>query len=98
MSIENVVVTLVFGVIGYLTMRYDYPRLMIVVALVLGGNIERNFHQSMAMGDGSWSIFFGRNISLFLMFSILFLLVVPLFKSALRRLGLRTRPIEAKGP
>jgi TctA family transporter len=50
------------------------------------------------MGDGSWSIFFGRNISLFLMFSILFLLAVPLFKSALRRLGLRTRPIEAKGP
>lgn len=97
MSIENVVVTAVFGVIGYLTMRYDYPRLMIVVALVLGSNIERNFHQSMAMGDGGWSIFFGRNISIFLMLAILLLLIVPLFKSARRRLGLRT-PIEAKRP
>jgi len=49
MSIENVVVTGVFGLLGYLMMRYDYPRLMIIVALVLGGNIERNLHQSMLM-------------------------------------------------
>jgi TctA family transporter len=52
----------------------------------------------MAMGDGGWSIFFGRNISIFLMLAILLLLVVPLFRSALRRLGFRTRPIEVKGP
>lgn len=88
MSIENVVVSLVFGIIGYLMMRYDYPRLMVVVALVLGGNIERNFHQSMLMGEGGWSVFFDRGISIFLMVAIFVLLAVPIFKGFYRmRLG-----------
>jgi putative tricarboxylic transport membrane protein len=98
MSIENVVVTAVFGVLGYLMMRYDYPRLMIVVALVLGGNIERNFHQSMLMGEGGWSIFFSRNISIFLMAAIVLLLAVPISRSLLRRFGARARPLEAERP
>jgi putative tricarboxylic transport membrane protein len=40
--------------------RYDYPRLTIVIALVLGATAERNFHQSMMIGDGSWWIFTSR--------------------------------------
>lgn len=84
MSIENVVVSLVFGIIGYLMMRYDYPRLMVVVALVLGGNIERNFHQSMLMGEGGWSVFFDRGISIFLMAAILVLLALPVVRGLYR--------------
>jgi putative tricarboxylic transport membrane protein len=87
MSIENVVVSVVFGVIGFLMMRYDYPRLMVVVALVLGGNIERNFHQSMLMGDGGWSIFFDRGISLFLLAAITVLLALPIAKGLYRHKG-----------
>jgi putative tricarboxylic transport membrane protein len=84
MSIENVAVSLVFGIIGYLMMRYDYPRLMVVVALVLGGNIERNFHQSMLMGDGGWSVFFDRGISIFLMAAIFVLLALPVVRGLYR--------------
>lgn len=84
MSIENVVVSLVFGIIGYLMMRYDYPRLMVVVALVLGGNIERNFHQSMLMGEGGWSVFFDRGISIFLMAAIFVLLALPVVRGLYR--------------
>jgi len=80
-------------VIGYLMMRYDYPRLMIVVALVLGGNIERNLHQSMLMGEGGWSIFFSRSISIFLMLSIVAVLALPLFRALFRQLKLRAVPV-----
>ena len=59
-SIENPVLTLAFGILGYVMIRYDYPRLTIVIALVLGATAERNFHQAMMMGDGSWSIFTSR--------------------------------------
>jgi len=43
MTIENVVITAIFGIIGYLMIRFDYPRLTIVIALVLGASAERNF-------------------------------------------------------
>ncbi|HMI98076.1 MAG TPA: tripartite tricarboxylate transporter permease [Micropepsaceae bacterium] len=85
MTIENVVVTAVFGVLGYMMMRYDYPRLMIVVALVLGGNIERNFHQSMLMGDGGWSVFFSRTISIILMIATVAVLLLPVFRGVLQQ-------------
>ena len=89
MTIENVVVTGVFGLIGYLMMRFDYPRLMVVVALVLGGNIERNFHQSLLMGPGGLNIFVTRTICIVLLIAIVALLLLPLFRGTRAKLALR---------
>jgi putative tricarboxylic transport membrane protein len=80
MTIENVVLTAVFGVIGYLMIRFDYPRLTVVIALVLGSSAERNFHQSMAMSDNSWSIYLDRPICLMLLAAIVALLALPLLR------------------
>src|SRR5205823_2702829 len=66
-SIENVVVTAAFGIVGYLMIRFDYPRLTLVVALVLGATAERNFHQTAMMGDGGLSIYLHRTPSLVLL-------------------------------
>ncbi|HUZ74159.1 MAG TPA: tripartite tricarboxylate transporter permease [Stellaceae bacterium] len=66
-TIENVIVTLAFGVIGHLMSRLDYPRLPIVISLVLGSTIERDFFQSMMIADGSWRIFLTRPVSLILL-------------------------------
>ena len=74
-AIENVAVTVVFGLLGYLMMRLDYPRLPMVIALVLGGGIERNFHQSLAMSDGVASIFVTRPLSATLCVLILLTLI-----------------------
>ncbi len=84
MTIENVAVTGIFGLLGYLMMRCHYPRLMIVVALVLGANLERNFHQSMLMSDGNWSIFLNRTICLILLAAIVALIVTPIVRGLMR--------------
>ena len=81
MTIENVVVTAVFGVIGYLMIRFDYPRLTIVIALVLGAQTERNFHQSMLMSDGAWSIYVTRPICALLLAGVIGLLIAPIFRA-----------------
>jgi putative tricarboxylic transport membrane protein len=96
LSIENVIVTAVFGVLGYLMIRYDYPRLTVVVALVLGSNVERNFHQSMLMGEGGGSAFFSRPISVVLMAFIAILLLLPLVRGLLRRPN-ATKPQAGRG-
>jgi putative tricarboxylic transport membrane protein len=95
-DIGNVVVTAVFGVLGYLMLRLDYPRLTIVIALVLGSALERNYHQSIIMGDGSWSIFFSRTICLILMACIVALLVSPVLRSLIKRDGTGKRLVPEK--
>jgi putative tricarboxylic transport membrane protein len=95
-AIENVVVTAVFGVLGYLLMRLDYPRLPLVISLVLGGAMERNFHQSLAMSDGTAAIFLTRPIALTLVILTLAALVwTPL--RALRRRDPAPAPDIATG-
>jgi len=66
-TVENVIVSGVFAILGYTMSRLDYPRLPIVISLVLGAGVERNFHQSLAMSDGSWGIFFTRTICMILL-------------------------------
>lgn len=87
LAIENVILTAVMGGIGYMMIRYDYSRLVLVVALVLGPTAERNYFQSMLISDGSWSIFIERTPSLILSVSIVLLIVYPI----LRALNDRTR-------
>ncbi len=88
-AIENVLVTAVFGVLGYLMIRFDYPRLTVVIALVLGATAERNFHQAMMMSNGSWSIFVTRAICVALLVCIAGLLLWPLLRAGMRQLNPR---------
>jgi putative tricarboxylic transport membrane protein len=81
-TIGNIVVTFAFGVIGYLMNRLDYPRLPIVIALVLGDMIERSFFQSMMISNGSWDIFVTRPASLILLILLLLSLVCAPLRSA----------------
>jgi putative tricarboxylic transport membrane protein len=77
-SIENVLLTTFFGILGYAMIRFEYPRLSMVVALVLGSTAERNFHQTMMMGDGDATIFFQRTVCRVLIVLLCALLVWPL--------------------
>ena len=47
----DVILALVMGIVGYLMIRFDYPRLTLVIALVLGETAERSFHQSLMISD-----------------------------------------------
>jgi putative tricarboxylic transport membrane protein len=83
-NIGNVIVTAIFGILGYLMIRFDYPRLTMVVALVLGAAAERNFHQTTMMSDGNLSIYLHRNVCLVLLIGIAALLIAPLFRGLKR--------------
>jgi putative tricarboxylic transport membrane protein len=66
---------LVFGVMGYLFKKLDYPLAPLVLALVLGDRAEDSFRQSMLLSQGDLRIFFENGLvgtitalSLFLLF------------------------------
>ena len=84
-SIGDVVLAMVFGVIGYLMIRFDYPRITLVIALVLGDLAERSFFQSMIMSDQNPTIFLTRGISLGLFVVTLLILFTPVVRLAFAR-------------
>src|SRR5512141_2892331 len=49
---------LLFGVIGYVFKKLDYPLAPLVLALVLGDRAEDSFRQTMLISQGEMSIFF----------------------------------------
>ena len=86
-SYGDVIVSVVFGIIGYLMIRFDYPRITLVIALVLGELAERSYHQSVMIADGQVSIFFTRYISLGLLLVSLVIILTPALRLFLKSRG-----------
>ena len=71
-AVFDVFVMLTFGVLGYIFQKRDVPLGPIVLALILGPMIERNFHRALVINNHNPSIFVTRPISLiFLILAIL---------------------------
>jgi len=59
----DVIVMVVFGVVGYILRKCDYEAAPLMVAYILGPMLERAFRQSLVISDGSLSIFVERRIA-----------------------------------
>ncbi len=96
-TIGNIVVTLVFAVIGYVLTIIDYPRLPLVISLILGAEIERYYDQSVMISNGTLDVFRHDPVSLFLLavvaLAILYLPGAFLARRLWRRPGV-DRPIR----
>jgi TctA family transporter len=62
-SLFDVVLALLFGVLGYVFKKLDYPVAPLVLALVLGDRAETAFRQSMILSSGSLAIFWSNGIA-----------------------------------
>jgi len=80
LDMHDVWLMFVFGVVGYLMRKLDYPLAPAVLAIVLGPLAERSVRQSLIGSHGEISIFFSRPISGTIMVIAIILLVLPLFK------------------
>src|SRR5918996_2033966 len=91
---------LLFGLVGYIFKKLDYPLAPLIVALVLGDMTEAALRQSLILSDGSIAIFFTRPIAAIFIGIAMFLFFVPVLLPLWRRLRrLSPQPIEAtKGP
>ena len=69
---------LVFGVIGYVFKKLDYPLAPLVLALVLGDLAENALRQSLIMSQGSLLIFLRGPIAGVITAAALFFFALPL--------------------
>jgi putative tricarboxylic transport membrane protein len=81
-SMLDVVMMLVFGVLGYLFKKLKYPLAPLVLALVLGDMAEASFRQAMLLSQGSLSIFWSNPLVGTIFGLALLLLLWPLWGAA----------------
>ncbi len=79
----DIVLMLIFGVIGYVMKKLDYPLAPLVLALVLGDRTEEAFRQSLLLSDGAMGVFFSNWLVGGVMAAGLTLLFYPLIQRAL---------------
>lgn len=84
-SILDVMLVVVFGVIGFILRKLDYPLAPLIVALVLGTPTELALRQSLIMSDGSIAIFFSGSLAPPLMAVAIVLFLLPVIQRAVRQ-------------
>jgi len=88
-SMHDVWLMLIFGIVGYLMRKLDYPLAPAVLAIVLGPLAEPALRQSLIISDGSFSIFFTRTYAGPIMIAALIFLFLPLLKMGYQKLVVR---------
>jgi putative tricarboxylic transport membrane protein len=81
----DVVMMLVFGVVGYVFKKLKYPLAPLVLALVLGDMAETAFRQSMLLSGGSIAIFWSNGLVGSIVTLALVILCWPLVSRGLQR-------------
>ena len=67
-NIVEVIIMVVFGIVGYILRKLEYEEAPMVLAFVLGPLLERSFRQSLIMSSGSFLIFVEKPLSAIALF------------------------------
>jgi putative tricarboxylic transport membrane protein len=92
-ALLDVSIMLIFGVIGYVFKKLNYPLAPLVLALVLGDMAESSFRQAMLISQGNLTIFWSNWLVGTICTLALIMLFWPLIAFVLERLRGR-RPAE----
>jgi putative tricarboxylic transport membrane protein len=75
--IEDILVTIIFGFLGYILSKRGYPAICLLLGFVLGDITEANFHRSILIGRGSYLVFLSTTISIILFSLTILALIGP---------------------
>ena len=82
-STFDVVMMLVFGIIGYVLKKTDYPLAPMVLAIVLGDKAEEAFRQSLLASQGKLGVFWSNPLVSSIMALSLIALFWPIIQNGL---------------
>lgn len=94
-DMHDVWLMLIFGVVGYLMRKLDYPLAPAVLAIVLGPIAEPTMRQSLIGSHGDIMVFFNRPISGVIMVAAILLILMPAFGMLKAKLKQKQDPEQA---
>lgn len=90
-SLFDVLLMLIFGILGFFMEKTDIPLAPLILGLILGPMIEENLRVGLVKSDGSFWPFFSRPISLFFFCLLLFLFAYEPFKKLIKLVVQKSR-------
>jgi putative tricarboxylic transport membrane protein len=84
-TVFDIFVILLFGVIGYVLRKLDFPLAPIVLTLIMGPPMEKSLRQSLEMSQGDFSILVASPIAATLLASSAIILFSPILKGLWKR-------------
>jgi putative tricarboxylic transport membrane protein len=76
-SAFDLVLLYIIGVVGVVMRRFDFPTAPVVVGMILGPLAEAQLRNALSIGEGKWTVFLERPMSLTLIVVVLAVLVLP---------------------
>ena len=59
----DVVISLLFGFVGYVMNKTNFSPIPLLIGMVLGDMVEKNFHRALLMSEGSYGIFMESDVA-----------------------------------
>ncbi|MFS0824299.1 tripartite tricarboxylate transporter permease [Bacillus sp. 1P02SD] len=84
-TILDFYILIIFGVIGLFLKLYDFPIAPMILALIVGTDMEQNFRKSLVAGHGNLDIFVSSPISITLLILTILSLTYPLFVNSRKK-------------
>lgn len=81
----DVGITIAFGFLGYLLRKFDFEPAPLVLAMILGPQLEASLRRSLIYSRGDLMVFFERPIAAALLALAVLMLLSPLFRTVLSR-------------
>lgn len=85
-SAFDLVLLYVIGLLGLVMRRYDFPTAPVVVGMILGPLAEAQMRNALSIGEGRWTVFLQRPMSLFLLLVVIAVLLLPRLMAWRKRL------------
>ncbi|OYD07864.1 tripartite tricarboxylate transporter permease [Paludifilum halophilum] len=93
-SIVDFYLLMIFGVIGLFMKMLKFPIAPLILALIVGGDMEQNFRKSLVASDGGLDIFFASPICIALIGLTILSVCYPLIVNGIKRKKMRTQHKE----
>ncbi|PYZ92698.1 transporter [Salipaludibacillus keqinensis] len=74
----DLMLVLIFGLIGFAMRMYNFPAAPLILAMILGAIMEENMRRALQISSGDWMIFVDKPISLTLLIMAALSLLIPL--------------------
>ena len=76
-SAFDLVLLYIIGIIGVVMRRFDFPTAPVVVGMILGPLAEAQLRNALSIGEGKWTVFLERPMSLTLLVVVLAVMLLP---------------------
>ncbi len=84
-TILDIVMMLVFAVIGYFMKKYDFPLAPVVLGLILGDRMEQSMRQALAISENNPLIFFHSPLSAIILIAAVVSFFLPILSKLWQR-------------